>query len=726
MYFIQKHHIRTQLLNLFTIQTELVRKLYFLLFIICTTVLPVNAQSVISINNQKDSLVNLLNKSSNDTNRVRILYQLSLLLNRDNMPENLLQYASDAFVFSQKEHYQWGIGVASYVFSFYYYIKRDYSHGLDYILKATTTFKLLEDKEDFGRCLYLKANILFDKGDYVGSIENCKYALQIWETIGFKKLRGSCCNDLALSYARMGNYSNGVEFAYKAYKASEEILDKKEMAQSLHLMGAMYYEFKNYENAMKNFLAASYIYSELDNKFGFARNNNMIGEILLEQGNYYQAQIKFDESLAIYSQPNAPAWGQPWGLSNIGSVFERRGDSAIENEHIAIANIHYNNALNNYLLSLKKFEKINDPAGVAEQTIYIGKTYFKLGKFSDAKRYLEKGLGMASKVGEKKNLASCYLYLSKTDSAEGNTAKAYEHHKLYVLYKDSIFNMESSQNLSLYKNQLEIEKKDHEITILASENKLQTVLTEQESQRRNFAYVVLGLTLISVAYAFFRYKKQNKVKSEKEILKERLAISQDLHDNIGSTLSSISVYSEVAKIHGDRNEQKDMSNLLEKISKASGEMVDEMNDIVWALNPRNDSIAKIIERMESFAKPLAMAKNILFNLKYEQSLLTLAIDMNKRKNFYLIFKEAINNAIKYSSASELYASILESNNCLTLSVIDNGVGFNLFTEAKDKPSSLSGNGLKNMQKRADELKGELQIISKIGEGTKVLLNFTVS
>ncbi len=724
-FFIQKQHFRTQLLNLLSIQTVSVRKLYFLLFIIFTTVLSVNAQSVISINSQKDSLVSLLNKSSNDTNRVHLLYQLSLILNRDNIPENLLYHTSDAFAFSQKEHYQWGIGVSSYLFSFYYYIKRDYSHALDYILKATTAFKLLADKENFGRCLYLKANILFDKGDYTGSIENCKNALQNWGSIGFKKLRGACCNDLALSYARMGNYSSGVEFAYKAFKASEEISDKKEMAQSLHLMGAMYYEFKNYENALKNFMAASLIYQELDNTFGYARNNNMIGEILLEQGNYYQAQLKFEASLAIYKQPNAPLWGLPWGLSNIGSVFEKRGDSAAEKRNISFANANYYHALNNYLFSLKKFEEINDPAGAAEQAIYIGKMYFKLGNFSNAKQYLEKGLDMANKVGEKKNLTSCYLFLSKTDSAEGNVAKAYEHHKLYVLYKDSIFNIESTQNLSMYKNQLEMEKKDHEITLLASENKLQTVLAEKESQKRNFAYVVLCLTFITVAYAFFRFKKQSKIKSEKNILNERLAISQDLHDNIGSTLSSISIYSQVAKIHGDRNEQKDMSNLLEKISSASVEMVDEMNDIVWALNPRNDSIAKIIERMESFAKPLAVAKNIHFNLNFEQALLTLALDMNKRKNFYLIFKEAINNAIKYSGASELNASILKVENYVTLKVADNGVGFDTDITKKNKASSLSGNGLQNMYKRAYELKGDLQIISNIGEGTKIILHFPV-
>ncbi|MBK7308845.1 MAG: histidine kinase dimerization/phosphoacceptor domain-containing protein [Chitinophagaceae bacterium] len=124
------------------------------------------------------------------------------------------------------------------------------------------------------------------------------------------------------------------------------------------------------------------------------------------------------------------------------------------------------------------------------------------------------------------------------------------------------------------------------------------------------------------------------------MLKERLAISQDLHDNIGSTLSSIAVYSEVAKIQGEKNGQQDMHDLLEKISATSNEMVTEMNDIVWAINPRNDSMEKIIQRMESFAKPLAAARNMQFDLHYDDAVLLLHLPMDKERTSILYLRSS--------------------------------------------------------------------------------------
>ena len=215
--------------------------------------------------------------------------------------------------------------------------------------------------------------------------------------------------------------------------------------------------------------------------------------------------------------------------------------------------------------------------------------------------------------------------------------------------------------------------------------------------------------------------RQLQLEAEENNLNDRLRISRDLHDNIGSTLSSISVYSQVAKIHGEKKETGDLNELLEKISITSNDMVAEMNDIVWAINPGNDSLEKIIQRMESFAKPLAAARNIHFDLQYDRSILSLQLDMDKRKNFYLIFKEAINNAIKYSGASELHALIQSDNHQLKLTVKDNGVGFNTAKEMTEYSSSLTGDGLRNMHTRAAELNGDLIIQSHPGKGTTITL-----
>jgi signal transduction histidine kinase len=113
----------------------------------------------------------------------------------------------------------------------------------------------------------------------------------------------------------------------------------------------------------------------------------------------------------------------------------------------------------------------------------------------------------------------------------------------------------------------------------------------------------------------------------------RNKIAQDLHDNVGSTLSSISVYSQVAKIYKQQEKHDSLRDTLEKISSTSSEMISEMNDIVWAINPRNDNMETILNRMESFARPLLASQEIQFHFSFDASIKNLVLEMTKRKEF---------------------------------------------------------------------------------------------
>jgi signal transduction histidine kinase len=164
-----------------------------------------------------------------------------------------------------------------------------------------------------------------------------------------------------------------------------------------------------------------------------------------------------------------------------------------------------------------------------------------------------------------------------------------------------------------------------------------------------------------------------------------------------------------------------LNDILGKISLTSTDMISEMNDIVWAINPRNDSMEKIVQRMESFAKPLLAACGIHYNSRYDEAIFSAFLGMEKRKNFYLIFKEAINNIVKYSKATEVVVEIKIRNRRLELQVRDNGIGFDAAKMMQEQRQSLSGNGLRNMKMRAAEMKADVSITSKVGEGTVVQL-----
>ncbi|HEY6503501.1 MAG TPA: two-component regulator propeller domain-containing protein [Chitinophagaceae bacterium] len=237
--------------------------------------------------------------------------------------------------------------------------------------------------------------------------------------------------------------------------------------------------------------------------------------------------------------------------------------------------------------------------------------------------------------------------------------------------------------------------------------------------KRWWFFMLIAVSVAGIIYGVYRYRIN-------ELLKRhaiRNKIAQDLHDNVGSTLSSISVYSQVAKIYKEKGKQEELAHALEKISTTSSEMISEMNDIVWVINPRNDSMDILLQRMESYAKPLLNVQGIQYKFDYNPDLAALQLPMESRKNFYLIFKEAVNNAVKYSGAKNLYIRMERHQQDLVLIVKDDGKGFNMAESEERAKSSLSGNGLQNMRVRAREMKGKLVISSEPGKGTVIDLRF---
>ena len=207
--------------------------------------------------------------------------------------------------------------------------------------------------------------------------------------------------------------------------------------------------------------------------------------------------------------------------------------------------------------------------------------------------------------------------------------------------------------------------------------------------------------------------------------KLRTRIARDLHDNMGSALSSISIYGQIARMYNDQERKEELQQILDKINETSSEIIMEMNDIVWAINPRNDNMTSILQRMESFAKPLLASKKIGFHFEYYSSIMGLRLELTERKNFFLIFKEAINNAIKYSGCSRINVDIKYLDNHFCMTITDDGKGFDIVNHHQNGKipvlNHTGGNGLRNMRVRAEEVNGKLNVRSSIGNGTTVKL-----
>ncbi|GAB2956484.1 hypothetical protein GCM10027048_23190 [Hymenobacter coalescens] len=193
-------------------------------------------------------------------------------------------------------------------------------------------------------------------------------------------------------------------------------------------------------------------------------------------------------------------------------------------------------------------------------------------------------------------------------------------------------------------------------------------------------------------------------------------IARDLHDDMGSTLSSISILSQLARTHQQRGNAEQSSQLLEQIGDSSRRMLDSMDDIVWAINPAHDSMESVTSRMRSFASDVLEARGIDFIFKVAPEVVEHRLPMRARREFFLLFKEAVNNLAKYSKAEFASIKLDYENRCLVLRVEDNGVGFD-----PKAPAQGGGNGMTNMRSRAAAIKAELTIDTAPGQGTRMAL-----
>jgi signal transduction histidine kinase len=206
-----------------------------------------------------------------------------------------------------------------------------------------------------------------------------------------------------------------------------------------------------------------------------------------------------------------------------------------------------------------------------------------------------------------------------------------------------------------------------------------------------------------------------------ELLQNRMQhirnkIAQDLHDDIGSTLSSISILSDLALRENSSSQTMETMN---EIKDSSMMLMERMDDIVWSISPRNDSLENLLIRVRHFATTLFEAKGIEYAIDIQKNISEVRLPEDYRQHIYLILKEAINNLVKYALASQAFLEVSFDRECLTLSVRDNGRGF-------DQAIPPTGNGLSGMQRRAAMMNARLSIRSVPGEGTSIGLQVGVA
>ncbi len=219
-------------------------------------------------------------------------------------------------------------------------------------------------------------------------------------------------------------------------------------------------------------------------------------------------------------------------------------------------------------------------------------------------------------------------------------------------------------------------------------------------------------------YALVRYREQQL----RRMIRMRDRIATDLHDEVGSNLSSIVLFSTAVSKHSDALPEY-ASGMLQRMKDNSKRAMESMNDIVWSVNSGHDSMEDLLDRMRAYAEPLCEAAGIHLEFDVEAGPLTRKLVMEERKNLYLVFKEALSNAVRHARCERIQVSLRAMNGSLELVVDDDGIGL---PEEAARNGSLGGNGLGNMMRRAGDINGTLQVLAGATQGTRVILRFVTT
>jgi signal transduction histidine kinase len=226
-------------------------------------------------------------------------------------------------------------------------------------------------------------------------------------------------------------------------------------------------------------------------------------------------------------------------------------------------------------------------------------------------------------------------------------------------------------------------------------------------QRWWFFLLVLGAGALGM---YFLSRLRQRQRKRLQGVRDRIA--RDLHDDIGSTLGSISFYSEALKRKLENADDGTAQEVAQKIGTSSRAMIDQMSDIVWSVDPKNDDAGSLVERMHAFAGDLLSAQDIALHFTSADVLSDQKLSAEKRRNLFLIFKEALHNCVKYAACKAVYIDVRILDRSLLMEVRDDGKGFD-----PENTDSYNGNGVPNMRARARSIHAHLTIDSAVGKGT---------
>ncbi len=491
----------------------------------------------------------------------------------------------------------------------------------------------------------------------------------------------------------------GIAFT-NSIKILEAGNNKKEVGLTLIELAKLYRKLKMFQQAISTYQLAHSTFEKIDDKNNLATVLNEWGVVYEMMEDYPKAIDYYNQSLTIKQELN-DSIGIAYSYSFLSYAYLLSNNFKLAEDY-GVRSFHL-------------FASLNDQISIALQSSDFALIYEKKGDYAQAIYYLKYSDSIAEKMNYADLRSGNYGRLANIYASLGKFDKAYSYRLKHASIKDSLFSVASQKAIAELNVQYQTAEKDN--NLLLQQNRI-------NNQRYLLVLSFLLLVIVSSLVAYiYRNKKQNEKQLQQEaayqqeLLKmealnsmqqDRLRISRDLHDNIGAYLTYIKTNIEELNVHPVDNKQQ-----LEALQELTSETISELRRTVWLINKPSVTIEEWIIRLKEHYKKI---EQIVININITNTSKTLTALL--ATSLYRIIQEAVNNAIKYSGCTNIQIDINSFDEILTLSVIDNGIGF-------DENEIKLGFGLNNMKQRAEEIGSKLEIESSRGKGTIISLRTNI-
>lgn len=532
-------------------------------------------------------------------------------------------------------------------------------------------FDFFKEKDDLLKQVYLLhymglANRM--AGQYEEAINRLFQAIPIAQELGDLAWQGWVLQGISLNYHDFGSYQKGVSYGKKALEVLNQNLEKDPMsvAIALNTIAINYDDWGKYDSALHFHMQVMDLKGNLDSlQIGFTYNN--IGNTLIK----------------LNRLPEAKNWIQR-----------------------AIV-----------LTQLRQDLGSNESYDLATNYTNLGQILGKQGNQQEATVALKKGLAFAKESQSLEKLKDSYQALYEFNKSSGQLDSALAYMELLSGVEDSIFNLQSAKAISDAEAKYELSEKERTLT----EERLRV---QQSRSALVTLAAIFGLGSV-LGFHFFRQQKLksiqkdqeielqkalSKVETQAQLHEQRLKISRDLHDNIGSQLTFVTLGMDRLKNNFAQNPGP-VVDQIESLKSFTKKTIQELRDTVWAMNQSQMTFEDIKSRIMGFTEQVAWSEELSLEVDFATDLDGIKLGSFEGISIYRIIQESLNNAVKHARASVISAKLKRNQEGVQITIEDNGIGFDTTT--------ASGNGLTHLKSRVKELNGDISFHSELEKGTRL-------